>query len=46
MFWADGIGVKKIYEQMLEWQERYGDRWKPAKMIADLAKAGKRFLDD
>ena len=46
MFWADGIGVKKIYDTMLEWQERYGDRWKPAAMIKDLAEAGKGFLDD
>ncbi len=46
MFWADGIGVKKIYDTMLEWQERYGDRWKPAKMIKELAEAGKGFLDE
>jgi 3-hydroxyacyl-CoA dehydrogenase len=46
MYWADGIGVKRIYETMREWQERYGDRWKPAAMIEDLAAAGKGFLDD
>ncbi len=46
MFWADGIGVKNIHAQMVEWQERYGDRWKPAKMIEELAASGKGFLDD
>jgi 3-hydroxyacyl-CoA dehydrogenase len=46
MYWADGIGVKKIHEQMLEWASRYGDRWKPAKLIAELAASGKGFLDD
>ena len=46
MFWADGIGVKVIYETMCEWQERYGDRWKPAKMIEELAETGKGFLDE
>jgi 3-hydroxyacyl-CoA dehydrogenase len=46
MYWADGIGVKKIRQQMLEWEQRYGDRWKPAKLIEDLAASGKGFLDD
>ena len=46
MYWADGIGVKTIYETMLAWQERYGDRWKPAAMIEELAASGKGFLDD
>jgi len=45
MFWADGIGVKRIYETMKQWQERYGDRWKPARMIEELAASGKGFLD-
>ncbi|NKB55956.1 MAG: fatty-acid oxidation protein subunit alpha [Alphaproteobacteria bacterium] len=46
MFWADGIGVKRIYDTMKVWQERYGDRWKPAAMIEELAANGKGFLDD
>ena len=46
MYWADGIGVKNIHTQMVEWQERYGDRWKPAAMIEELAASGKGFLDD
>ena len=46
MFWADGIGVKTIYDTMKEWQDRYGDRWKPATMIEELAASGKGFLDD
>ena len=45
MYWADGIGVKAIYEQMVEWQARYGDRWKPAAMIEELAASGTGFLD-
>ena len=46
MYWADGIGVKNIHDTMLQWQDRYGDRWKPAKLISDLAAEGKGFLDD
>ena len=45
MYWANGIGVKRIHVQMLEWEGRYGDRWKPAKLIAELAASGKGFLD-
>jgi 3-hydroxyacyl-CoA dehydrogenase len=45
MYWADRIGVNTIHDTMLEWQDRYGDRWKPAKLIADLAASGKGFLD-
>lgn len=45
MYWADGIGVKQIHAQMLDWEGRYGDRWKPATLIAELAASGKGFLD-
>jgi 3-hydroxyacyl-CoA dehydrogenase len=45
MFWADSIGVKNIHAQMVEWQERYGDRWKPAQMIEALAASGNGFLE-
>jgi hypothetical protein len=27
------------------WYEKYGGHWKPAKLIDDLAKAGKSFAD-
>jgi 3-hydroxyacyl-CoA dehydrogenase len=46
MFWADGVGVKNIYDTMRQWEDRYGARWKPAGMIRELAEAGKGFLDD
>ena len=46
MYWADGIGMKNIRDQMREWETRYGDRWTPAKLIEDLAASGKGFLDD
>ena len=46
MYWADGIGAKSIHAQMMEWQALYGDRWKPAAMIEELAAKGKEFLDN
>jgi len=46
MYWADTtLGVKKIHETLNEWHDRYGGHWKPAKLIGDLAKAGKSFGD-
>jgi len=46
MYWADTtLGVKKIHKTLCEWDEKYGGHWKPAKLIADLAKAGKAFSD-
>jgi 3-hydroxyacyl-CoA dehydrogenase len=45
LFWADQIGVKKIYETMCEWEQAYGERWKPANLIKELAEAGKSFAD-
>ena len=40
MFWADGIGVREVYGQVSAWHEQYGARWKPARMLADLAQTG------
>ncbi len=45
MFWADGIGVKEVYRQIQEWQQRYGDRWKPAALLRELADSGTSFRD-
>ncbi|MDH3700108.1 MAG: 3-hydroxyacyl-CoA dehydrogenase NAD-binding domain-containing protein [Alphaproteobacteria bacterium] len=46
MYWADTtIGVKKIYETLCAYYEKYGGHWKPAKLIEDLAKSGKSFAD-
>ncbi len=37
MFWADGIGSKAVYDQIESWHQRYGDRWKPASLLKDVA---------
>jgi 3-hydroxyacyl-CoA dehydrogenase len=43
MFWADQVGVKKINDQLLDWQKKEGDVWKPAGLMAKLAASGKGF---
>ncbi|MDD5169455.1 MAG: 3-hydroxyacyl-CoA dehydrogenase family protein, partial [Syntrophales bacterium] len=44
MFWADQIGLGKIYEAILKYQETVGaEYWKPAPLLEKLAKEGKGF---
>jgi 3-hydroxyacyl-CoA dehydrogenase len=41
MFWADNaMGAKAIHEQIAEWHQRYGDRWKPSKLLQEIAASG------
>jgi 3-hydroxyacyl-CoA dehydrogenase len=43
MFWADKQGLDNIYQDILKFQEEYGDFWKPAPLLERLAKEGKTF---
>jgi 3-hydroxyacyl-CoA dehydrogenase len=40
MFWADGIGVREVYNQIAAWHQRYGERWRPSELLRRLAEAG------
>jgi 3-hydroxyacyl-CoA dehydrogenase len=40
MYWADTIGVREVYNQIASWHQRYGDRWRPADLLRQLAEAG------
>ena len=40
MFWADGIGVREIYNQIAAWHQRYGARWAPASLLRETAERG------
>lgn len=44
MFWADSVGLDKIVERLEHWHNETGkDVYKPAKLLKDLAAAGKTF---
>lgn len=44
MFWADQIGVKKIYDALNKYHEQTGDSfWKPAPLLKKLAESGGTF---
>ena len=40
MFWADGIGVRDVYNQIAAWHQQYGESWAPSKLLRDLAESG------
>ncbi|HEX2827021.1 MAG TPA: 3-hydroxyacyl-CoA dehydrogenase NAD-binding domain-containing protein [Burkholderiales bacterium] len=41
MFWADNaMGAKAILAQVNEWHQRYGDRWKPSKLLQAIGASG------
>ena len=37
MFWADTVGAREIDRQVREWHDRYGKRWKPSRLLSDIA---------
>jgi 3-hydroxyacyl-CoA dehydrogenase len=39
MWWADTIGVKKIYDQIVEWQRTLGAHWQPAPRLKEVAES-------
>ncbi len=45
MCYADTVGLKKVYDRILEFQERHGELWKPAPLLKQLAEQGKTFGD-
>ncbi len=45
MFWADGIGVREVYNQIAAWHQRYGERWAPSPLLRRLAEVGTPLRD-
>jgi 3-hydroxyacyl-CoA dehydrogenase len=46
MWYADTVGLKKVYERILEFQKHhYGELWEPAPLLKKLAEQGKGFAD-
>ena len=40
MWWADTVGTKQIYDQVLEWQKTLGKHWVPAPKLKEAAEKG------
>ena len=45
MYWADGIGVKNVYDQIERWHQQYGERWAPSRLLRHLAESGTPFRE-
>jgi 3-hydroxyacyl-CoA dehydrogenase len=44
--YADKLGVKNVYDRLLELEKTYGIRFKPANLLREMAKTGKTFYND
>jgi 3-hydroxyacyl-CoA dehydrogenase len=45
MWYADTVGLKKVYERVNQFHEEHGELWEPAPLLKRLAEAGKTFAD-
>ncbi|HWM78695.1 MAG TPA: 3-hydroxyacyl-CoA dehydrogenase family protein, partial [Methylomirabilota bacterium] len=45
MFYADQVGLKKVYADVAAFHTRHGEPWTPAPLLERLAKEGKGFRD-
>ena len=45
MWHADTVGVKEVYDRILEFRDKHGEIWEPAPLLKRLAEQGKRFSD-
>jgi 3-hydroxyacyl-CoA dehydrogenase len=45
MFWADGIGLRRVLERLRAYEALYGDAFKPSPLLERLAADGKGFKD-
>jgi len=43
MFYADTVGLGRIYDRICEFERELGERWKPAPLVRRLATEGKSF---
>ena len=45
MFWADGLGVQDVYNQIAAWHQQYGERWAPSALLRRLADTKTSFRE-
>ena len=45
MWYADTVGLDRVYARVLEFERLHGKLWTPAPLLKELATAGKRFAD-
>jgi 3-hydroxyacyl-CoA dehydrogenase len=45
MWYADTVGLRKVYERVREFEQQHGELWQPAPLLKQLAEQGKTFAD-
>jgi 3-hydroxyacyl-CoA dehydrogenase len=45
MWYAGTVGLRKVYDRIREFEQRYGAWWTPAPLLRRLAEQGKSFAD-
>jgi 3-hydroxyacyl-CoA dehydrogenase len=45
MWYADTVGLKKVYERVAEFHKEHGYHWQPAPLLKQLAEEGKTFAE-
>ncbi len=45
MWYADTVGVKKVYDRVCEFHKRHGMLWEPAPLLKKLAETGGKFAE-
>jgi len=45
MWFADTVGLEKVYDRVREFRRQHGPLWEPAPLLAQLVKQGRSFAD-
>ena len=45
MWYANTVGLMKVYDRVCEFHEQHGELWEPAPLLKTLAEQGKTFAD-
>ena len=45
MWYADTVGLKRVYDRICEFQRQHGETWQPAPLLKQLAEQGKTFAE-
>ncbi len=45
MWFADTVGLPKVYDRVCQFQRQHGALWEPAPLLTQLAKQGRTFAD-
>ena len=45
MWYADTVGLKKVYDRVRQFEQQHGEIWQPAPLLKELAERGKTFAE-